>query len=230
MPITKEDCDEIQKELGTLGGATYRVKIQGDSDFRTICFRPLRSKGNAKVVDNQDRLLRCTQPAGRNTDHLGTGSCSIHGGSGKGAIQGAHWMTNGRSDGVIRRSVRNKINEYYAMSQGELRDLSFELATLKGMFSEIVDNMPEVDDEDFMLNVNRVQNLVGTIGTLVDKISRIESRDTLTVAQVLYLRTAVSDILMTYITDPEKRELAAKDLVQRVGGSGEYARVLTDGN
>jgi len=225
MAITRQDCAEVRKELETVGGDTYHIRRIGETDFQKMCFRPIL-RHRQKVYDDQNRLLRCSYQAGRNTDHLGTGSCSLHGGGGKNTTNGVHFMKHGRNNGKIRGSMRGRIDEYYAMSKTELRDLTKELATVKAIFSEMVDNIPEIDDEDFPVSLSRIQNMVGTIGRLVDRISTIESRDTLTVAQVLYFRTVVADILMTYITDPRQRELAAKDLVQRIGGTEEYARVL----
>lgn len=229
--VTKADCAEIRKEIETYGGDTYHIKLHGEDEFKALCFRPSRGKKNARVADEQNRLIRCGNPAGRNTDHLGYGACSRHGGGGKGQTAGflESNMKTGKSAVKIRSTLRTKIDEYHSLSQGELRDLSLELATAKAIFSELIEDIPAVDDKDFPVAFHRITGLTSTISTLVDKISRIESRDTMTVAQVIYLRAAVSDILMTYITDPEQRELAAKDLVQRVGGGNEYARVLPAG-
>jgi hypothetical protein len=64
----------------------------------------------------------------------------------------------------------------------------------------------------------KMQQLVGTLGNLAEKMSRIENRNTLTAAQVLYLRATVADLLMKYIQDPYDRDRAAKELASRMGG------------
>jgi hypothetical protein len=46
----------------------------------------------------------------------------------------------------------------------------------------------------------------------------VENRNTLTAAQVLYLRATVADIIMKYLPDPFERERAAKEIANRMGG------------
>ena len=59
------------------------------------------------------------------------------------------------------------------------------------------------------------------MSNLVEKISKIDNRNALTAAQVLYLRATVADLLMKYLPDPQLREKAAKELAVRLGGDVE---------
>lgn len=228
MSIIKEECERIRVDKTTYGGPTYYVTRIGSDKEEALCFRPSRGKGNTKVVDADGRLIRCDYPAGRNTDHLGYGACSRHGGGGKGEILGnpLFIMSSKGNGGKIQKTIKTRIDEFRNKDKAELYDLTYELSTVRAIFEELVERLPDPNNDDFPGELYKIVNLVGTIGSLVDKISRIESRNTMTVAQVLYLRTVVADILMKFITDPEQRELAARELAQRVGGTGEYARVL----
>ena len=76
------------------------------------------------------------------------------------------------------------------------------------MFNDLVDIFPEPGDEEYHFFVGRSLALVQTIGQMVDKISQIESRNTITASQVLYLRARIADLLVKWIPDPDDRDRA----------------------
>jgi hypothetical protein len=215
MAITKSQCKRIREKEGTVGGVTYYITKKGDVKEYPVCFRIINNKEK-----NPDGLLRCANPAGHNTDHPGTGACSVHGGVLANVDNVIKFIKNGRSAYVTRASLSGKIERYLNEDAEQLFDLSKELAALRAIFEEVIEKMAEPTDPlKYGDDVFRIVNLVGTIGTLVEKISRINSRNTLTSAQVLYLRATVADILVKYIRDPNDREQAVKELTSRVTGN-----------
>jgi hypothetical protein len=211
--ITKSQCRRIREEEGTPGGITYHITKKGASAETALCFRTIPSKER-----NPDGDQRCSRSAGYNTDHVGTGACYLHGGrlANLSVVMGN--ITNGRKAYKTRALLANKIDNYLNGDSEILFDLSKELAAMRAIFEEFMEHMKGPGDDDYSTDIYRAVNLVGTIGTLVDKISRINSRNTLTSAQVLYLRATVADILVKYIRDPIDRESAVKELTSRVTG------------
>ena len=224
MAITKAECKEIRVDKSTFGGETYYVKRKNDKEFIAVCFRPLYDKRGSKAVDENNRLLRCDRLAGHGTDHKGEGACKTHGGS-NGATSGVGRYKHGRTAIKTQSKLTQRIDKYYEKDREELLDVKYELASVRAIFKELIDNLSEYHDDEFSRDIRRIMELTSIIGTLVDKISTIESRNALTISQIMYFRATVADILMKYIKDPKMQELAAKELVQRVGASKEYVRV-----
>jgi len=206
MSIYRFDCRIYKEETGTPGGVTYHIILKGDKNPRALCFRPIH--GN--------REWRCEKVAGYGTSHVGTGACKFHGGADKTPV-----ITNGRTAFATKQRLAEKIDAYLNKSRDELLDLTKELAAIRAIFDEALEHFPDPDAEDYGMWFRRMTELIGTIGSLVEKISRTDSRNTLTAAQVLYLRATVADILMKYIKDPADRERAAKELATRMGGDVE---------
>lgn len=202
MSVTAELCVISRTEEGTPGGTTYFVKMPGGKSARPICFRPLK----------QDKNKRCAQPAGYDTWHSGTGACKLHGGS-----SGTPIVT-GRNAVMTKIRLKDKIEEYLQQDRSALLDLNRELAATKAIMDDFLERFPDPDDDNYGMYFHRFTELVGTMGSLVDKISKIDNRNTLTAAQVLYLRATVADIIMRFIPDPGMRDRAVKELASRIGG------------
>lgn len=203
MSVHKDEVKVKEIEEGTPGGKTFHILFKGDKNTRALCFRPIHNTGGE---------MRCEKPAGANTWHLGTGACSLHGGS------GGHPVSSGRNAVVSRQRLAGSIQKYLEMERPKLLDLTQELAFTKAVFDEFSENYPDPTAEDYGIYFNRLVTLIGTLGSLVEKISRTDARNTLTAAQVLYLRVAITDILMKYIPEPDKRDRALKELANRMGG------------
>ena len=195
--VTKVDPESI-------GGPTYWVKIAGsDNHKKPICFRKMK---------NQDHL-RCTHPAGYMTDHPGMGACKYHGGAKKRPT-----ISTGVYAVQTKKRLREKIDEYMLKSRDELLDLTEHLAAARAIFDDFIIAFPDTSSEEYGLWFNRFNGILSTIGNLVDKISKIDSRNTLTAAQVLYLRATMIDILLKYLPDPDMREHVIKEIAARMGG------------
>jgi hypothetical protein len=212
--LTKDDCKKIREVEGTVGGTTYYITKKGNSDERALCFRLIRNKET-----NPDGLFRCGKSAGYMTDHNGSGACKLHGGSNGNVDVIMKNIKTGRAAFKTRMGLSEKINEYLQGDSDKLFDLSHELASMRAIFEEMMEMFSKPNEDKYSADIYRAVNLVGTIGTLVDKISRIQSRNTLTSAQVLYIRATVADILVKYLKDPTQRELAVKELMSRVAGN-----------
>lgn len=205
MALLKSQCKKIEEEKGTIGGTTYHITLKGDSNPRALCFRRVKS---------DDKLFqRCSNIAGFKTDHVGTGACAFHGGASR-----AHNITTGAGARVTKMRLQEKIDKYLQQDRDRLLDLTYQLAATRAIFDEFMTTFPNPEADNYGINLNRFQGIVGTLSTVVEKISKIENRNTLTTAQVLYLRATVADILMKYLPDPELRERAAKELAARMGG------------
>ena len=202
MAVKKSECRNIKEEPNTPGGTTYHVILPNEKEQRPICFR--------RVHDNNH--TRCANTAGKGTWHVGTGACNCHGGN------AGRKPTTGRYAIRARQRLADSIGKYMAKDKEKLMDLSLELATIRALFEEFLEIFPDPKDKRYGIELNRAISMIQATGSLVEKISKIESRNTLTAAQVLYLRATVADILMKYIPELPQRELAMQELTHRVGG------------
>ena len=140
-----------------------------------------------------------------------------HGG-GSGEATALSNITSGRHSPATRHRLNDSVQRYLNMDRNKLLDLTDQLAYGKVIFDEFVAKYPSPDDENYGIWLMRFQNMLSVLGNLVEKMSRIDTRNSLTAAQVLYLRATVADILMKYLPDPYDRERAAKELAARMGG------------
>jgi hypothetical protein len=206
----------VEIEEGTSGGPTYWVTLRGETEAKALCYRKSRHKDKS----DSGKQYYCANVAGHETWHRGEGACKYHGGT------AGKPPTTGAKSVVAKRRLADDIQKYLEKDESKMMDLRYELAAVRILFQEFVEKFPDVDDERYGIEVNRAMAMVGTIGSLVDKISRIEARNTLTASQVVYLRVTVADILMKYIMDPDRRDRAIRELVHRVGGEGSEVRLI----
>lgn len=209
MSIEKSRAKVISEIEGTPGGVTYIVKLPKLKEKKSLCFRPLK----------QEPHKRCTHEAGYRTDHLGTGACRFHGGN-----TGLNpRITNGMQAKVTRSRLQDKIDAYLGKDRSQLLDLSYHLAATRVIFDEFIDDFPEPGgdeetEEAYSVAFYRFNIMISTLGNLVDKITRIEARSTLTAAQILYIRATMVDLIMKYIVDPDDRDRFLREMANRMGG------------
>jgi len=212
MSLKKEDVIITKEIEGTEGGTTYYIIKKNDPDQkeRKVCFRLLHDP--EKVGE------RCGKSAGYETSHLGTGACRLHGGNLALAVK------TGSKAYITKSRLSEKINGYLNEDAEKQYDLTKELAAMRSTLDEFLENMADpnatTDAEKIKYgnDIIRLSMLVTTIGTLVEKISKINSRNTLTAAQALYIKAIVADILIKYLKDPDDRERAVRELTSRFGG------------
>jgi len=210
MPVNKADVTIVREEQGTPGGVTYWIYRNDDPEKLEIpvCFRILNG------VDNRGKGLRCNRYAGMGTDHYGTGACRLHGGN----TNIAATIRSGKNAILTRTMLQDKIEEFLTGDSSDLSDLSLELASMRAIFHEFLQEFPTVTDQNYGISIARATRLVAAIGTLLEKISKIENRNTLTAAQAMYLQATVADILLKNISDPATRDRAVKELTTRMSG------------
>lgn len=215
--ILPEDVKQVKETQGTPGGVTYEIRRKNEHDFVALCYRPLHKKPNTP------KGARCSNTAGFDTWHLGTGACKFHGGS------TATWnITTGRTAPVAREQLRQAIENYMQVDRKDLLDLTYQLATAKAIYDEFMEHFPTPTEENYGFQLSRFMAIIDNMSRLVDNISKIDNRNALTAAQVLYLRSCVADLLMKYLSDPLVREKAARELAARLGGDVEVTMVRSE--
>jgi hypothetical protein len=208
MSVSIDKAQVLRTDAGTPGGDTHWVVTPKHQTARALCFR--------QIVGDPTR--RCTNKAGLDTWHAGTGACSHHGGS---VTEGMGMVTGKFSK--LRGTLRKRVDEYLEKDRNSLLDMTEELAITRSIFDEFLEYYPDPQSEDYGIWFHRFQEVLGTLGTLVEKMSRIDTRNTLTAAQVLYIRATMVDIILKYLPDPEKRELMVRELAARLGGDQSVA-------
>lgn len=222
MAISKEDCTSIEIEDGTIGGSTYYVRHpKWNNEERAICCRPVKN------IPGYDRAnMFCERAAGWRTDHEGEGSCRTHGGSH--SSRGRQYSTGERSV-ATKKHLKKRVDDFIEKDKNDLMNLDTELAAMKLLFQDLLEMFPEShEDEGYGMYMNQAMKLVNIISDVVDKISKIESRNTITVNQVMYLRVRLATMFTKYIEDPEKRQRALRELVASMPGGDESAIVSGD--
>lgn len=205
MSIQRDKAKLIRIDENTVGGNTNWVILPGWSEARALCFRRLKG----------DKMQRCTRTAGDGTDHLGTGACKFHGGRNSQRPT----ITSGKYAIATKHRLQSQIETYLNQDRSQLLDMTRELASIKAILGEVINEFPDTSAEDYGTWLFRFNSLVMTMSNLVEKVSRIDNRNTLTAAQVLYLRATIVDIMMKYLPDPDTRERVAVELAQRLGGN-----------
>lgn len=196
----------IRTEADTPGGVTYHIIMPGVKVEKPICFR--------RIKKDPTGTLRCINPAGYDTWHLGTGACKFHGG----ANGAASSIKTGAHARIAKMRLSGTIDDYLHLDRDKLLNLDYELAASKAIFDEFMGEFPDMTDDAYFPALHRFMDIVNLLSNLIEKISRVETRNTLTAAQVLYLRATVADLFMKYIPEPMMREKAAKELAARIGG------------
>lgn len=223
--LREGDCISIDVDKGTIGGDTYWVEHPDwAGEQHALCFR--RIKEANRTYDDE----RCTQAAGYGTDHAGTGACKFHGGAGITTSLSGNFR-HGRGAVQMRKILAERIDDYVENDSEQLFDLTYELAAMRVMMRELIDRFPNPNDEEnyermSSIAMQRIMTMIQATGSLVDKISRIESRNTITAAQVLYLRARMADILVKYIPDPDRREHAIQELAHSMPGGNNDAKAV----
>jgi hypothetical protein len=168
--------------------------------------------------------MRCTNRAGAGTYHVSTGACRFHGGNNGANGQS---ITTGRNAKITRLRLKDSIESYLNTDRASLLDLNYELACAKAIFDEFMSVSPDPRQNEYGIFLNRFLTIISSMSNLVDRMSRVENRNTLTAAQVLYLRATVADIIMKYLPEPMDRERAAREIANRMGGNQDMSLQLS---
>ena len=204
MTVAFTDCTVTEEIYGTVGGTTYMVITPGYKEPRALCFRRM----------HKDKSQRCTHEAGYGTGHLNTGACRFHGGM----VADNPPIKTGLNAPVTKTRLAAQIQSYLDLDRAKLLDLTEQLAATRAMFDEFLTVFPNPEDDSYGIWLARFTTIVNTLGQLVERISKVDNRNTLTAAQVLYLRAVMIDLFVKYIPDPEQRIRALREMASRMGG------------
>lgn len=209
MPILASDVIEWEFEDAELGEQrTNFLKLtKHPNEFKDYCARLLNGEKHRTSEDGQKQY--CAHRAGHDTDHVGEGACRRHGG------MAGRFSKHGKYAPVNEHRLYNRVVQYAQRDRPQLMDLTFELAATRVLIEEIVQHFPEPDDDnmlEYFSAIDRLQSMVGTVGSLLEKISRVEARSVLTAGEVMLLKAKIEAVLMRYIPDAQMRQLAFLDL------------------
>ena len=144
----------------------------------------------------------CAAPA------MPNGRCRIHGGNaGRPPIHGRYSL-------VHRAALAEKAARF--LEDPAPGDLGAELALTRAFLQDYLERFGDhgairAEDIQFMVS------LIGAIGSLVERISRMLNATALTQAEVQFLTARVADILVEYIDDPDRRAAALDELGGALG-------------
>ena len=136
----------------------------------------------------------CKNEAGKETDHPGEGKCKHHGGCSKGQP-----IKTGKYVKVTCRQLKTRIEKH--LQNPNPLDLTPELALLRSLIDYFKDKLADAqadpkrtDAETFLLLVQGVQKVADTI-------SKIQSRELLTAAEMTLVLAVLSTVLREEVTD-----------------------------
>lgn len=152
----------------------------------------------------------CKQPAGWGTQHVGEGRCKLHGGNaGRPIIHGRYSVKH-------REKLAENIHKF--LNDPSPGDLTAELALNRALLQDFIDKFPD-GVRMTAKEIDVIFAMTDAIGRTVERISRILNQTALTQADLSYLRAVLSDLLIRYIDDPEKRIRFLGELREAFGRS-----------
>lgn len=223
------DVLDLKVEKFTPGGHTYWVETKEYPGYwQAFCYRP--------TVEKRRVGKRCENAAGQGTDHLGTGACKFHGGNtylvkevadvlGVSVEKSPKYVRDVVQNDAVMKGIKARVDAYMLVDNGALLDLTKELAISRALMETLMERLDNMlaDEESPLKNVlelAKVMNMtIAGVGRTADSISKIQQRNTLTSAHIVYLRTVFADLLLKYIEDPDMREQALLTLSSRIGGT-----------
>lgn len=173
--------------------------------------------------------IRCANLAGANTDHNGYGACHIH------QFQPKLIGLKTARDATKRRESLTRRIEEYASDPNRL-DLGRELGTQRTMLEAMVEqlaallDMDDIGEDTTRRSIVRLQEqivrLSDLVGRQVERIVTIDQKHALSAGQVLYLQAVVIDVLNRWIENPTRRDMAARDLMERLGSGSALRQAI----
>ncbi|MCH7589355.1 MAG: hypothetical protein IIC78_15165 [Chloroflexi bacterium] len=158
----------------------------------------------------------CKNRAGKGTEHLGEGRCRLHGGAGSGRP-----IIHGRYSLKHRENLQAKVQKFLEDSKpGSLFD---ELALERALLQDLLDKVTGQIDQKTR---GAIVFLISEIRKTVESISRMMNQTALTQADIKFLQAVLSDLLIRYIDDPEKRLAFLGELRDAMGTDPSTRREL----
>lgn len=156
----------------------------------------------------------CSLKAGLGTSHAGTESCKYHEGN-------AYNITTGRYAKVTKNRIIEAMEQH--RNDPDALNLIPELAMLRGSLEVFIAGTDKKEMSDKTIGL--ILKTVDSIGSMVDKIDKIQSRQVLTAASARLLMLRAVDIAKLYIPEEKVGDfiLAWKGMTSEYNliGSGE---------
>lgn len=146
------------------------------------CLEPLSAEGK------EDQY--CSQEAGFGTDHFGTGSCRYHWGH---VIPNKFQRSYGK---YLKREARARFLEFAQQDDIELMDLRPELTLLRTL---LTDTTQVYQDTKSARAMDLSLRILDNISSTVDRIDKIQSRQTLTAAMAKKMFLDAITIVRTFL-------------------------------
>ena len=124
------------------------------------------------------------------------GRCRMHGGTNPGRP-----IIHGRYSVKHRASLNEKMREFLAdpAPANLMHELAIQWAFLLGFLDKITDAPISMKTTDHVFDMTE------SIGRLVERITRMLNQTAITQMDVHYLQTILTDLIMKYIDEPDKR-------------------------
>ena len=158
----------------------------------------------------------CQKPAGSGTVHVGTGRCKLHGGCAGGPI------TTGKNAKVTSRQLRERVAVHLANPNP--LDLRPELALLRSLLDFFNDKLEKDKLDPKISDATTFLLLVQGIQKVADTISKIQSRELLTTAEMMLTIAVLADVLREEVTDERTLTRIFGKFKRRLSVSGQTGR------
>ena len=138
----------------------------------------------------------------------------MHGGTNPGGP-----ITHGRYSIKHREKLQAKVDQFLEDPQpGSLLD---ELALERALLQDLLDKITDQTDQKTR---GAIVFLISEIRKTVESISRMMNQTALTQADINYLQAVLTDLLIRYIDDPEKRFAFMGELRRAMGSDASAGR------
>jgi len=162
----------------------------------------------------------CTNPAGKQTDHLGYGRCFAHGGNSTIAGPNNPNFIHGRKATVFKSRLREKF-ELAASEDENPLNLLPELEAQKQLFYMGLDTLERKlrgEAEDLGAALIRIEDVRGLGNDVVNTASRIvnmRNQTALTAAEIMTLQVVLGDAIEKFV-NPDERAACIAFIAERV--------------
>lgn len=192
---------------GAVAAITYYVN--GDP----YCLEPLTSEGK------EDQF--CSHEAGFGTDHFGTGRCRYHFGH---IIPGKFQRTYGKH---LKRELRQRFQEFSQQDDIELMDLRPELILLRTILTDTINVYQDTRSARAMdLSLRILDNISST----VDRIDKIQSRQTLTAAMAKKMFLDAITLIRTFLPPDQVPQFIEAWKAEVIGVMGNPNALVIEAN
>jgi hypothetical protein len=147
----------------------------------------------------------CKNPAGYGTEHPGEGRCKFHGGN--------NWSpcTTGRYAVKARKKFKRNLGKFYAEDLHQVMDLTDELAFLRALLQERIDNLDELGDQAIQSKeCDVLRALIDDISKVAVRYARIRSETALTAAEITYLQAILATLIGDYVPKDRQAEFVGE--------------------